>query len=189
MPSSGGFSPYSPPSKISFEPERTTLNFKGQKACRHSPPESMNMTYFYVLLAIAAGAALSIQVGVNNALRTHLGSPIVVALVSFAVGSFCLLAYAVLLRSPWPSMEVIAKVPAWAWAGGALGAYFVASTITAAPHLGAASLISIIVTAQLLTSLALDHYGLISFAQHSMNVWRMLGALLLIAGVLLIVKN
>jgi transporter family-2 protein len=147
------------------------------------------MTSLYVLLTVAAGVAISIQVGVNNALRSFLGSPILAAFFSFIVGSACLLTYAMVTRSPWPSMQVISKVPAWAWLGGALGAYYIATAIFAAPKLGAASLISIVVTAQLITSLTLDHFGMIGFAQHSINAWRVLGAVLLIAGVTLIVRN
>ncbi len=147
------------------------------------------MTYVYILLAFIAGTVLPVQVGVNNALRSGIGSSIVAALISFGVGSIFLLAYALATRAPWPSMLVLSSLPAWAWLGGAMGAYYVATAIFVAPHLGAANLISITVAAQLFMSLALDHYGAIGFAQHSINLWRILGALMLIAGSVLILKN
>lgn len=147
------------------------------------------MTYLYVLLALAAGTFLPMQVGVNNALRAGVGSPIVAAFISFAAGSVCLLGYALVVRTPWPSSAALASLPAWSWLGGALGAFYVAGTIMLAPKLGAANLIGITVAAQLITSLALDHYGAIGFAQHGINLWRIAGALLLIAGAVLILKN
>jgi transporter family-2 protein len=147
------------------------------------------MTYLYALFAFVAGAVLPIQVGLNNSLRNGIGSPVLAALISFVVGSICLLVFAIFTRTPWPSMESLACLPAWAWLGGALGAYYVATSIFVAPRLGAANLISITVAAQLFMSLALDHYGLVGFAQHSINVWRILGALLLVAGSLLILRN
>ena len=148
------------------------------------------MLHFYMLLAVAAGAALSIQVGVNNALRAGLGSsPVLAALVSFAIGWICLMGYALATRTPWPSMQVASSLPVWMWLGGVLGAYYVASTISAAPHLGAANLISIVVAAQWLTSLVLDHFGALGFARHGINAWRVLGALLLVAGATLVVRN
>ena len=52
-----------------------------------------------------------------------------------------------------------------------------------------AGLISIVVAAQLVASLALDHVGAIGFARHANTGPRVLGALLLIAGVALIVRN
>lgn len=146
------------------------------------------MTYFYVLLALVAGAVLPLQVGVNNTLRHGIGSAVLAALVSFTVGASCLVAYTLLMRTPWPVMNDIARLPAWAWLGGALGAYYVAMTIFVAPHLGAANLITLTVTTQMLVSLLLDHYGLIGFAQHSINAWRILGALLLVAGTILVVR-
>jgi transporter family-2 protein len=147
------------------------------------------MTYLYIFLALIAGAVLPLQVGVNNMLRHGLGSPILAALISFAVGSVCLLAYAVLVRTPLPSMQEASRLPVWAWLGGALGAYYVAMTIFVAPQLGAANLITLTVTTQLIMSLVLDHYGLIGFVQHSINVWRVSGAILLIVGTLLIVRH
>jgi len=147
------------------------------------------MTYLYVLLALAAGTFLPMQVGVNNTLRAGVGSPIVAAFISFAVGSVCLLGYALAVRTPWPSAAALAGLPSWSWLGGAMGAFYVAGTIMLAPKLGAANLIGITVASQLITSLVLDHYGAIGFAQHGINLWRVAGALLLIAGALLILKN
>lgn len=146
------------------------------------------MNTWYILLAIVAGAVLPLQVGVNSTLRQGIGSPVVAALISFGVGTVCLLAYALAARSPWPTAQMLGKLPVWAWLGGALGAYFVATTILVAPKLGAANLVCLTVAAQLLASLLLDHYGLIGFAQHDINPARMAGALLLIAGTVMIVK-
>lgn len=146
------------------------------------------MTYFYVLLALIAGAVLPLQIGVNNTLRQGIGSAVLAALISFSVGALCLIAYTLLMRTPWPAMNDMARLPAWAWVGGALGAYYVAMTIFVAPHLGAANLITLTVTTQMLVSLLLDHYGLIGFTQHGINAWRILGALLLIAGTVLVVR-
>jgi transporter family-2 protein len=38
-------------------------------------------------------------------------------------------------------------------------------------------------------SLVLDHFGWVGFAAHGMNLWRAVGAVLLVAGVVLIVRN
>lgn len=147
------------------------------------------MTYLYALLVLVAGACLPLQVGVNNTLRAGVGAPVLAALISFAVGTACLFGYALVMRTPWPSMAMLGALPSWSWLGGLLGAFYVAVSIMAAPKLGAANLIGITVAAQLVTSLALDHYGMVGFAQHGINLWRILGALLLVAGTILIVRN
>jgi transporter family-2 protein len=146
------------------------------------------MNTWYILLAVAAGAVLPLQVGVNTVLRQGIGSPIVAALISFVVGTVCLLGYALATRAAWPTAQMLGKLPLWAWLGGALGAYYVATAIVVAPKLGAATLVALTVAAQLFASLLLDHYGLIGFAQHDINAARIVGALLLIVGTVMIVK-
>jgi transporter family-2 protein len=147
------------------------------------------VTYLYALLAFVAGACLPLQVGVNNTLRSGMGAPILAALTSFAVGSVALLCYTLATRTPWPSAAAMASLPSWSWMGGLFGAFYVAVSIIAAPKLGAANLVGVTVAAQLVTSLLLDHYGMVGFAQHSINLWRIVGALLLAAGAVLILKN
>lgn len=147
------------------------------------------MNYWYALLAFAAGAVLPVQVGVNNTLRGGIGSPVLAALASFVVGSAGLLIYALASRAPWPTLQAMSRLPAWAWLGGMLGAYYIATAIIVSPRLGAANLIGIVVAAQLFSALLLDHYGALGFAQHSINLWRVGGALLLVIGSLMILKN
>ena len=70
--------------------------------------------------------------------------------------------------------------------GGICGAFYIVMTILLAPRLGAATLIGVSVTGQMLASLILDHYGLIGYPVHPVNVWRLAGAGLLLGGLVLI---
>ncbi|HEY6484199.1 MAG TPA: DMT family transporter [Steroidobacteraceae bacterium] len=139
-------------------------------------------------LAFAAGLVLTIQVGVNSTLRQAVGSPAMAALASFAVGLVGLLAFLLLTRASWPDRAALWSAPGWAWAGGLLGAFYVATTIIVGPRLGAASLLALCVLGQLLASLVVDHFGWIGFPQHSISLARLAGAALLFAGVVLIVR-
>ena len=47
-------------------------------------------------------------------------------------------------------------------------------------------LVGLIIAGQLIVAVLLDHFGLLGFASHPINLWRIVGILLLIAGVLLI---
>ena len=80
-------------------------------------------------------------------------------------------------------------MPPTHWMGGLFGATYVAASALLAPRLGSAPLLALLVGGQLLMSLVLDHYGWVGFAAHEMNVWRVVGAVLLVAGVVLIVRN
>ena len=147
----------------------------------------MSQGLFY-LFALGVGVGLVFQVGMNITLRGVLASPLLAALISFLVGSLALLLFVLGSGTQWPSRAQLGTVPAWAWFGGVLGAFYVASSIVLGPRLGAAALLALIVLGQLLASLVLDHYGLFGFAQHPISLSRLLGAVLLFGGVLLIVR-
>ena len=140
------------------------------------------------VLALFAGISLTIQVGVNAALRKALGNPMMAAFVSFLVGLIGLALYLAVTKASVPPRTALASAPAWVWAGGLLGAFYVAATIILGPRLGAATLLALSVLGQLLASLLVDQYGWLGFPQHSITLARLLGAVLLFGGVLLIAR-
>ena len=66
---------------------------------------------------------------------------------------------------------------------------YVCCVIILAPKIGAANTLGLVVGGQMVLAIILDHFGLLGFAQHAVNMYRVAGTILLIAGVLLIVKN
>lgn len=146
----------------------------------------MNSVILYVVLAVAAGFCLPTQAGINSRLNLWTQSPVLAAAISFAVGTLALFTYTIILRVPLPSMSSLKQYPWWIWSGGFLGAFLVASTIILAPRLGAVSMLALIVSGQMFASVVLDHYGLIGYAVHPINAWRVCGVLLLVGGVVLI---
>lgn len=138
------------------------------------------------LLAVGAGASFVMQQAVNADLRVSLASPAWAGFVSYLGGTICMLALAVALRDALPSSGAIAKSNWWAWSGGFFGAVYIAVSILLLPRLGAATVIALIVVGQMLGSLAFDHFGLFGLPQHPADAPRILGALLLIAGAVLV---
>ncbi len=139
-------------------------------------------------LAVAAGLVLTIQVGVNATLRNALGNPVMAALMSFLIGLAGLALFLIVTRAPLPTKAALFAAPAWAWVGGLLGAFYVATAIGVGPRLGAAALLALTVLGQLMASLVVDHYGWLGFPQHTISVARLMGAALLFGGVWLIVR-
>lgn len=142
-----------------------------------------------LIFAVLIGAGLSVQVGLNAQLRTGLGAPFLAALANFLVGTAALLLLLLFLRVQWPGPEQLKAVPVGHWLGGLLGALYVGAAIFLAPRLGSATLLALIVCGQLVMSIVLDHYGMLGFAEHPVNPARLLGAALLLAGVVLVVRN
>jgi transporter family-2 protein len=148
--------------------------------------ESMQTALY--TLAFVAGLLLTVQVGLNAALRNAFGNPVTAALANFLVGTAGLCAYLLITRAEWPSRAAIIGAPAWAWFGGLLGAFYVASSVVVGPRLGAAALLALTVFGQLAASLVVDNYGWLGFPQHAFTVSRLVGVVLLLAGVILIVR-
>ncbi len=144
-------------------------------------------TGLYVL-AFMAGLLLTVQVGLNAALRNAFGNPGTAALANFMVGTVGLFVYLLIARAEWPSRAAMGGAPAWAWLGGLLGAFYVASSVVVGPRLGAAALLALTVFGQLVASLVVDNYGWLGFPQHPLTLARVAGVALLLAGVVLIVR-
>jgi transporter family-2 protein len=141
---------------------------------------------FPMLLAAAAGASVVIQQVINSGLRTALNSVAWSGFASYLVGLLCMVLLALALHDPLPSLATMARIPWWAWSGGLFGALFVGGAIVLVPTLGAATFIALLITGQMLASVAFDHFGWLGLAQRSIDLPRLLGVAMLIGGVILI---
>ena len=130
----------------------------------------------YYLFAIAAGAMLPIQFGVNAQLASWIGSPLRATLVSFAVGTAVLLVAALIFARGWPGSEKLGAAPWWVWVGGFLGAFYVLGSVVTAPKLGAAALFAFILAGQAVASLAVDHFGWVGFDENPVTPGRLSGS-------------
>jgi transporter family-2 protein len=140
----------------------------------------------FLLLALAAGAMLPFQAGINAQLASHLGSPLRAAFVSFGIGTLVLLVVVALFARGYPGGDRIAAAPWWAWTGGALGAFYVGGSIAAAPRLGAVTLIGAVLAGQALASVVIDHFGMVGFEEHPTSLGRVAGLSLIALGVVLV---
>jgi transporter family-2 protein len=140
-------------------------------------------TWPYYLFAIAAGAMLPIQFGINAQLAAWVGSPLRATLVSFVVGAAVLLVATLLFARGISGGRELGAAPWWVWVGGFLGAFYVLGSVVTAPKLGAAALFAFILAGQALASLAVDHFGWVGFDENPATPGRLLGIALVAAGV------
>jgi transporter family-2 protein len=138
------------------------------------------------LLGVVAGSGVAIQAVVNARLRTIVGVPLWAAATQFTVGLLLILLVGLVTRQPAPATEGLARSPWWIWTGGFFGATFIVITILLTPRLGAGLTLASTIVGQLSAALLIDHFGWFGAATIRMSPWRVLGAALLVAGVLLI---
>ena len=138
-----------------------------------------------IALVFAGGALISLQAPTNSMLARAGGSPVLAALISFAVGTLALLAVW-LASGNRPGSEAFGKLPHFAWYGGLYGAFFVAAAAFAAPRIGIASLITIGIAGQIVAALALDHFGVLGLPKDAVTLTKLAGAALVLIGVVLV---
>ena len=147
----------------------------------------MDSSWVLYLLPLVAGLLNPVQSGANGALNRAIEAPAVVALVAlvmaFATVAVVGLAFG---KVAVPDAEKAAGAPWWAWFGGVLGAAVLIAQPIAAPRLGAAPFMGILVTASVCASVALEHFGVAGFQEHAASWERLGGAALLILGVWLV---
>lgn len=149
-------------------------------------------TLVYALLAAAAGVCIALQASANGKLRQNLAGtqeyvgPAWASFLSICGTILCALLAMAVLRPPPPSREAIQTTAWWNWIGGPLGALIVLAGATLTPKLGAAAFIALVVAGQLLCSVVLDHFGLMGLPVTPVSGWKVLGAVLVLGGVVCI---
>lgn len=148
----------------------------------------MSNTYLLIVVALIAGAVIPTQTSLNNRMATSLSSPILATLVSFVVGTVSLLIYVIASGEKIADVSLARNAPVFAWLGGLLGAFFVASTIILLPRLGVVLTISLVIAGQMIMSLIIDHFGLLGTPVKEINLARVSGVILIGVGAVIIRK-
>jgi transporter family-2 protein len=135
------------------------------------------------LLALIAGAALATQVALNTQLKAAVGTSMQATLISICVAAVVALAYILVAREPLPRSASFAASPWWVWCGGLMGVFYMWSTVVASPKLGVAVTFGLVIAGQVVTSLVLDHFGFLNVPIHTASGQRVVGGILIVAGV------
>ena len=143
------------------------------------------MQIFLVFLLTLGGMGLAVQQAVNSRLRLAVHSPVLGALLSFLVGAVALGVLAAFQVFGRGRLTGLGSLPWWAWIGGLFGAFYVTLAVIGVPKVGPAVVVACAVFGQLTAALVLDSFGWLGVPRTPLNIWRVVGAVLLFAGVLL----
>ncbi|MDQ8941066.1 DMT family transporter [Acinetobacter soli] len=135
-------------------------------------------------LALGIGIAMAIQTALNTQLRESLHSPLQAAFISFLIGTIVLGLLVSFEDATKPSLAQLGQIPWYLWLGGFLGVYAISVSIYTAPKFGFLTLSGVIIFGQLGMSMLLDHFGWLGNEKVPVNWQRVLGAIMIFAGVI-----
>ena len=147
--------------------------------------QSLSPAWLYPLIIIA-GALQAWGPPMNGALRNALSNPWLASVVSFLPVIAFLLVLFLCLPRPLPAAHGLDQMPWWAPLGGLIGSFAVIAGLMFVDKVGAGAFAGLTITANLLMSLIVDKFGFFGMQVHELNIWRILGGMLMVAGVALI---
>ncbi|MDL2342908.1 DMT family transporter [Deinococcus sp. MIMF12] len=135
-----------------------------------------------LVLTVLAGGLLPLQFAVNGALADHLGSVTLTGTLSYAAGTLGLLVLLGLSRQR-PDWTAARQAPRWSWLGGVVGSAYVVGSVVLTQALGTAVATTLVIAAQVVTAIGLDHLGGLGLERRRVNPARA-GALALVLAAL-----
>lgn len=139
----------------------------------------------FLVAALISGALVPFQAGGNAALGRALGHPLWATMVSLMISAICVVPVMMALRVSAPTIANLTVQPKWIWIGGVAGVIYITAALLFAPKLGAASFMTAVIAGQILASMAIDYFGVVGFTARPISGLRLVGALLVVAGVLI----
>lgn len=147
------------------------------------------MKYLLMFLTLLIGAMIPAQAVLNTRLGRQIGGPLMGSLMSFTTGIICLLVLNLATNSSAViQLKPTATGPWYLWLGGVLGAIFVGYITWVNQQQGVALTFALVVSGQIFMSLIIDQYGLFGSLVQPITLEKIIGAALIIAGLILIKK-
>jgi transporter family-2 protein len=147
----------------------------------------MQSRLLFIIMALALGAVLPMQAAINARLAKSTGNPVMAAFISFAVGTIALMVF-LLITGQFLFRFNTGSSPWWIWTGGLLGTFFVAGIVILLPRLGVVLSFSLVLAGQMFAAILFDQFGWLGVTVREISAGKIIGAILLIIGVILIRK-
>ena len=142
-----------------------------------------------IFLTVLIGLFMSLQTAVNSQLRQYLDHPLQAALISFAIGTICLIILVYSQPVMRPHINQLTNIPWWLWLGGCLGVYCISMSIYTVPKLSFLTFTGLVLFGQIVMSMLLDHFGWLGVEKTPIQWQRLLGKVFIACGVLLTLQR
>ena len=141
------------------------------------------MTFIFGILA---GLVMPSQTSINTRLRKSLGTPFRASFINFLVGLVFLIVLAYIMGDGLFRPSDFRGIPWWMLIGGFCGVTALTGNLVLFPVIGAVQTVVFPVFGQIVMGLLIDTFGWFRVEQVPLTFWRIFGAALVFAGVLLV---
>lgn len=141
------------------------------------------MTFIFGILA---GLVMPCQTSINTRLRRSLGTPFRASLVNFSVGLLFLVLLSFLMGDGPLDPRDLSGIPVWMLLGGLCGVTILTGNLLLFPVLGATQTVVFPAFGQICMGLLIDTFGWLRVAHVPLTAWRVLGAIVVFLGVVLV---
>ena len=139
-------------------------------------------------LTACVGGLIAMQAPINSMLGKAVGS-FQAAFVSFVIGTVLLCAIAAVAKGGLGQIGEARSLPWYYLTGGLLGAAYVTTVLVTVRDLGAGGVTAATIAGQLSASVVIDQLGILGLPKDPVTVGKVVGIVLLAAGVYLIVRE
>ena len=117
-----------------------------------------------------------------------MGSPITSTFGIFVLSSFLVGLIVFFSKSPGLSLGNLSNSDWKMWMGGCIVVLNILTFSVVPQKIGVANMLVVFITGQIISSMVVEHFGLLCFPRHAINWQRILGAVLIVGGVALVKK-
>ncbi len=136
----------------------------------------------FAAIMLLTGVGIPILAALNAGLGIRLGHPMAASVILFAVA--LLIAFAgALVTGATGHIKLSADIPAQFYFGGLFVAFYVIAVTFIAPRFGVGNAIFFVLFGQLISAATIDHFGLFGAMRSAIDMKRVAGIALMIAGV------
>ena len=135
------------------------------------------------LLMFATGVGIPIMATMNGALGIKLGSPFAASIILFLLAFS--VALAATLITGMPTQADFISAPKLLMLAGVFVAFYIISITTVGPIIGIGQAVFLVLLGQIVSTIVIDHYGWLGVPVTKIEPRKILGVLLMIAGIYL----
>ncbi|HEX9925112.1 MAG TPA: DMT family transporter [Anaerolineae bacterium] len=146
----------------------------------------MQSVFLVMIVAILGGVAVVVQAQMVGLLDQHIGTFESVFITYFSGG--LLVALLLFLLRQGGNLGAWRSAPWYAFGGGAMGLVIIGAISYTVPRLGVVAAFTTIVATQFILGAVFDHFGLLGSMIRPIDMQRIAGIVVLLAGVWLIIR-